>query len=255
LSGRQDAERKRRPPQEFDERAFWHDYLLGGEGSQGIELMLQTESYAELAARQFDRLRASPDSVVADLGSGTGGFRREFGHRLSRVIELDYVADALSFSHRSGEGDPCVADLASGIPLASGSVDGVVASLVVSYVGDVDALLLEARRILKPGGRIVISSLRRDADLSKVWQQEETQMLARALSEGAEKFSQLRQDIRAYLNKAARLLTLEDEGRFRFYDASELKALLRASGFSDTGAEVGMGRPPQAAIAWGRRGR
>ena len=45
------------------------------------------------------------------------------------------------------------------LPLADGEVDAVVAGMVVHHVPDLQAFLLEAHRVLKPGGVLVIEDL------------------------------------------------------------------------------------------------
>jgi SAM-dependent methyltransferase len=50
-----------------------------------------------------------------------------------------------------------VADLAQPLPFADDSFDDVIASLVLHYLEDWSAPLAEIRRILRPGGRLVMS--------------------------------------------------------------------------------------------------
>jgi SAM-dependent methyltransferase len=50
-----------------------------------------------------------------------------------------------------------VADLAEPLPLAEDSSDDVVASLVLHYLEDWAGPLSELRRVLKPGGRLIVS--------------------------------------------------------------------------------------------------
>jgi SAM-dependent methyltransferase len=50
-----------------------------------------------------------------------------------------------------------VADLGQPLPFADGAFDDVVASLVLHYLQDWTAPLAELRRVLKPGGRLILS--------------------------------------------------------------------------------------------------
>jgi SAM-dependent methyltransferase len=56
-----------------------------------------------------------------------------------------------------------------GIPMADHSVDRVIASLLISYLEHPELLLAEIHRILRPGGRLVLSTLCRDADISRLY--------------------------------------------------------------------------------------
>jgi len=50
-----------------------------------------------------------------------------------------------------------VADLSQPLPFADGAFDDFVASLVLHYLPDLTAPLAELRRVLKPGGRLILS--------------------------------------------------------------------------------------------------
>jgi SAM-dependent methyltransferase len=49
-------------------------------------------------------------------------------------------------------------DQGGGLPLASGSVDGVYAAEIIEHLVDPDRLLEECRRVLRPGGVLVITT-------------------------------------------------------------------------------------------------
>ncbi|TVR72769.1 MAG: methyltransferase domain-containing protein [Spirochaetaceae bacterium] len=123
--------------------------------------------------------------------------------------------------------------------------DAVAASLFISYILNPDYLLAELHRSMKPGGRILLSSMRPDSDVSKIF----TDYIHR-LDAGAEEKPQLAA-AQAMLNEAAALFELEEDGYFRFYTGEELCALLKASGFRDVKAVTSLGEPSQAFIATG----
>jgi SAM-dependent methyltransferase len=50
-----------------------------------------------------------------------------------------------------------VADLSRPLPFADGAFDDIVASLVLHYLRDWATPLAELRRLLKPGGRLILS--------------------------------------------------------------------------------------------------
>jgi SAM-dependent methyltransferase len=55
------------------------------------------------------------------------------------------------------DADLRVADLAAPLPYADAEFDDVVASLVLHYLEDWSGPLAELRRVLKPGGRLILS--------------------------------------------------------------------------------------------------
>jgi hypothetical protein len=58
---------------------------------------------------------------------------------------------------------------------------------------------------------------------------------------------------REFLNSAAKLVDLEESGRFRFFEADELRDLVREAGFVDVVVEPAFGEPAQAFVANARR--
>lgn len=123
--------------------------------------------------------------------------------------------------------------------------DAVAASLFISYILNPDYLVAELHRSIKPGGRILLSSMRPDSDISKIF----TDYIHR-LNQGAEEDPQLAA-AQAMLNEAAALFELEEDGYFRFYTGGELRVLLETAGFRDVTVVTSLGEPPQAFIATG----
>ncbi|MHC5005182.1 MAG: methyltransferase domain-containing protein, partial [Planctomycetota bacterium] len=272
LDRRQRAERRRLPRSEqIDLREFWEDYLVGPDGGVGIELMTHTAAYRELMAAQVDALALEPGQVVADLGSGTGAFELHLARTPEPnaeldVISIDFVRAGLMRSRlrlaearQAGHGRPRVwfaqTDLdvhrGQSFPLASGSFDRVLAGLFLSYVSDPMHVLREIHRVLRPGGRIVVSCLRRDADVSKLFAEgiQELRADPAQLGEGVD----LDRAARSYLNQASRLLDLEETGRFRFWDLPELERLLASAGFEGVSGRRLFGQPPQAVLVSAHR--
>jgi hypothetical protein len=51
-----------------------------------------------------------------------------------------------------------------------------------------------------------------------------------------------------FLNDAARILQLEESGKFRFWEEADLRDLVSDEGFSDVAVTTSLGSPPQALI-------
>ncbi|MDX8030428.1 class I SAM-dependent methyltransferase [Lentzea sp. BCCO 10_0856] len=100
-----------------------------------------------------------PGRTVLDLGAGTGLFVRAFAEWFP---DVEVVAVEPSPDMRSASGLPMLAGDAASIPLPDGSVDVVWMSTVVHHVGDLAAAGAELRRVLRPGGVVVLRSLFRE---------------------------------------------------------------------------------------------
>jgi hypothetical protein len=59
--------------------------------------------------------------------------------------------------------------------------------------------------------------------------------------------------VRDFLNDGSRLIDLEERGRFRFWDESELRFAMANAGFVEIESRLGFGEPPQAVIVGARR--
>ncbi len=94
----------------------------------------------------------TPDTVVVDIGCGTGRLLMQIKAR--KKIGIDPSEEMLK--HASSKTMQANAER---IPLEDESADAVILAEVLPYVNDERTALSEAHRILKPGGRIFISSL------------------------------------------------------------------------------------------------
>jgi SAM-dependent methyltransferase len=96
------------------------------------------------------------DLHILDAGCGSGGNLR-FLRRYGCVIGIDLAAEALALGHTSLQGRLARASVLK-IPFADASFD-LVTSFDVLYhraVPDERAALCEARRVLRPGGRLLL---------------------------------------------------------------------------------------------------
>lgn len=137
---------------------------------------LQAEVGDRLLER-LDGLRFEPTTVV-DLGSGPGLQARALADRFgsSRVVALDW---ALPMLERAGKPrgrwrkrfERVAAD-ARRLPLAESSVDLLYSNLMLQWCDDLPGLLNGLRRVLKPGGLMLLSTFGRDTltELRQAWQ-------------------------------------------------------------------------------------
>lgn len=273
VRARRRVERARRPRLGADLRAFWKDYLLGRDGSVGIELMTACTDYRLLMAEQIEALDLRGGERIADLGCGTGSLVMELARSRHRppdlhVFGFDYVRAALERSRErhaaAGVGDDLRLSLLEtdldvgvgpGVPAATGAFDCVMASLLLSYVGRPAVLLDEMLRILKPGGTLVLSSLCRDADISRLYVESLAEMQVSETRAAIPELAAVSLDrvARNFLNDAARILEFEEQGAFAFWEPEELQAMLARAGFRDVETHRAFGTPAQAVVVRARR--
>jgi ubiquinone/menaquinone biosynthesis C-methylase UbiE len=138
----------------------------------------KSQEFFESAAGQWDRLRqelfgrsshllAIPgllDSgwAIGDLGCGTGQVAAALAPFVRQVIAVDRSTDMLQAARRR-LGSLANVDVRRGeleaLPIGDAELDAATLLLVLHHVSDPGAALVEAGRVLKPGGRLLISDM------------------------------------------------------------------------------------------------
>lgn len=92
---------------------------------------------------------------VLDLGTGEGQIARALQAAGVDVIGVDPFPGQIAVAQQRGGGAAYGVAAATGLPIADGSVDAVVACLVFEHIDEVDAAIAEVARVLRPGGRFL----------------------------------------------------------------------------------------------------
>ncbi|MBM7806048.1 demethylmenaquinone methyltransferase/2-methoxy-6-polyprenyl-1,4-benzoquinol methylase [Geodermatophilus bullaregiensis] len=165
-----------------------------------------------------EALGARPGDVVLDVAAGTAVSTVALAAGGVRAIACDFSQGML----RAGAARPVpkVAGDAMALPLADASVDGLVISFGLRNVADPDAALREFRRVVRPGGTLVVCEFS-----SPVWAPFRTvyteylmralPRIARAVSSNPDAYVYLAESIRAWPDQPA------------------LAARIRAAGWAD----------------------
>ena len=141
-----------------------------------------------------------PEWTVGDLGVGTGALAARLAPFARHVIGVDRSSEMLATaSARLAEAvnvELRLGDLEA-LPLNDGVLDLAIMALVLHYVVDPPRVLAEARRVLAPGGRLVLLDMRAHGrgpgyaeEMGHVWAGFESERVAAWLSDAG--FSSVR---------------------------------------------------------------
>ena len=115
---------------------------------------LPREGLSEWREAVRRHVRPAPGMTLVDLGAGTGQFATAFGD----WFDLDVIAVEPSDAMRARipASVHALAGAADALPLADASVDAVWLSLVLHHIPDLEAAAHEIRRVLRPGGAVLV---------------------------------------------------------------------------------------------------
>ena len=125
--------------------------------------------------RLLDALAPRPGERILELGPGTGYYTVPVVERLGPEGTLEildvrqsFLEHALERARRSGHRN-LIATLGDGgsLPYSDSSFDAAYLVTVLGEIPDPSAALSELRRVLKPGGRVVIGEIFIDPDFPR----------------------------------------------------------------------------------------
>jgi SAM-dependent methyltransferase len=149
-----------------DTQSYWKGrarafagYYAGG----GLSLRHSVSAFLDSRTRLLHTLAGWDErSAVLDLGCGSGVHVREIAPRCREVVGVDYSHQMLKLAEAELRGLPrrnwslLLADAAA-LPLPAARFDWIVSMGLLDYVASPPAVILECRRVLRPGGTLLVS--------------------------------------------------------------------------------------------------
>ncbi|MGH7164538.1 MAG: PilZ domain-containing protein [Nitrospiraceae bacterium] len=271
LQSRVERERARASHQmsRFENLEFWRDYL------DHFHYVVNVSDFWRLLDMIYGFLGGlNRGEIILDAGCGNGNFamflllnqayqRRDNirdDWRPPHYVGIDFVPDALGQARFNlkklvtdlrGKLPEAVgpqpllnvalsrADLNMPLPFRDNQFDRIVCNLVIGYLQNPLLTLQEFVRVLAPGGRLALTNLKPQADLSQIYRN-----FLRTTTNQDEI-----EEARQLLNNSGKIRHAEANGIFHFFDKQELAMLLLSSGASQPRIYSAMANQAYLAVA------
>ena len=234
-----------------EEKNFWKGYLSRFTNIYNIH------DYWNLLEVIYNNLGGAwSGQKILDAGCGNGNYayflllKQAYKYRQGTQLRgtqpcfyygIDFVSEAVTDAHHRIEelqqnllgearisttrplllhNDFAVVDLEDGVPFNDNSFDQVCCNLVVSYLRSPEKVISELCRVLRPRGKMVVSSLKPNPDLSEIYRN------FVSVAENEEEILEARK----LLSNAGAIRIKEVRGLYHFYSEGELRRLLRSCG-------------------------
>lgn len=104
-----------------------------------------------------------PEGLVLDMGCGTGNYTLELAKHGVKVIGMDSSIEMIVFAKKRSEKEGLKANFVVGrteaMPFRDNVFSGVSGITVLCFVSNPEAVIAEAKRILKQGGELVLGEV------------------------------------------------------------------------------------------------
>lgn len=163
------------------------------ETTQLLDIVYQGADITRRRQASFDALRPNANETIVDIGCGNGLLTLELARAVGpggKAIGIDPSSDMLDPAK-----DRCkefgsvelLIGTANDLPIETGTVDKAVSVQVFEYLDDIPGAIVEANRVLKPGGKLVIGDIHLD---SLVWFSDNKERMDRMIASWDHHFTQ-----------------------------------------------------------------
>lgn len=143
-------------------------------GSGGAAYEEVSRGILDSIEHSVTRLAPQAGERVLDVATGTGWTARRVATRGAQVVGVDIAADLLDaargFARAAGlDIEFRLAD-AERLPFSDGEFDAAISTCGVMFVGKPEAAAAELARVVRPGGRLALTTWLNDGNLFKMFQ-------------------------------------------------------------------------------------
>lgn len=198
--------------------------------------------YQELLNKLVDELEIKRGDLILDAGSGTGNLAILIKDKGGKVVGVDFIQEGLDL-HKKKDNKAIVfqCDLTGTLPFNDDYFDKIVSNNVIYTIAPEkrNAVMKEFYRVLKPGGRIVISNVKEgwkplNIYLDHIKKDYQRIGLARLI---LKIFKMMTPTIKMFYYNA-KIKKEGGSGNYKFMSPNEQKTLLEESGFKNVSDDI-----------------
>ncbi|MDR3490932.1 MAG: methyltransferase domain-containing protein [Gammaproteobacteria bacterium] len=137
-----------------------HKKLMSVHPQKYAEISVLAQSLAAELLNRLEWVKLQP-KVILDVGCGPGNSVEKLKQRYpdAKVIGIDAAYSMLQYAHIQDVSSEFICADAQSLPLANDTVDLLFANLVLPWMSDLNAVFKEWKRVLRPEGLLVFTSL------------------------------------------------------------------------------------------------
>ena len=134
-----------------------------------------SRSIADAIEHAVERLQPKSGQRILDLATGTGWASRIIAHRFpgASVTGVDIAEEMLSYAREVAATQKLSIEYRHGdaekLPFSDGELDGVVSTFGVMFASKQEAAASELARVVKRGGRVVLSTWKHDSNVANMF--------------------------------------------------------------------------------------
>ncbi len=113
-------------------------------------------SFLPMYKKVLEEIKLTEDTLLLDAGCGAGLFSFMAIQKGAQVIGVDAASGLLELWRERNPNNNCLEEDLENLPFSNNGFDVVTAFNSLQYAGDFENALSEAKRVLKPGGLLVI---------------------------------------------------------------------------------------------------
>ena len=164
-----------------------------------------------------DALAPQAGEIILDLAAGTGASSQPIARSGAIVIATDLTEDMVRVGQKRHRDRIFVVGDALALPYSNGAFDAATISFGLRNVLDPELVLLELKRVVRPGGTLVICEFSTPTSpvvrfLNKTWLRMAVPVVSRSFSSNAPAYSYLSESILDWPDQRSLALMLEAAG-------------------------------------------